>query len=188
MADPKLYTLAEAKSAGLLYDPFNKNGYIQNNQYVAPPKDPQDEAFWIRATMQTTQFYADAAKDRELAKQYGPIAAKGQSIIDSYNQRVQQQIAEAQKAREEAAVKIAEETKKVEAIKQEVTTRTREGAERSSSRMRARRAGGGLLAAASSPDLSAPATGPILGSGAPSLGGSMASFGSSSVLGTRVKI
>jgi hypothetical protein len=104
---------------------------------------------------------------------------------------MQQIAAEQEKVKQETikvAEKIAEETKKVETIKQEVSTRTREGAERTSSRMRARRAGGGLLSAASSPDLSVPTMGPSLGSGSPSLGGSMASFGSTSVLGTRVKI
>lgn len=155
------------------------------------------------------QKRAEAATTRGYAKTFGQAGYNGPFFnsaneiqyqaafqeaiaLELENKSALQKLAiEQAKVREETA-KIAAaqaaEAQKVAAIKQEVTTRTREGAERSSSRMRARRAGGGLLSAASSPDLSAPATGPVLGSGAPSLGGSMASFGSSSVLGTRVKI
>lgn len=155
------------------------------------------------------QKRAEANTTRGYAKTFGQAGYKGPFFTSEYsifyeaayqeaiaseleNKSATQKLAVEQAKVKEKAAKVAAaqaiEAQKVAAIKQEVTTRTREGAERSSSRMRARRAGGGLLSAASSPDLSAPATGPILGSGAPSLGGSMASFGSSSVLGTRVKI
>jgi len=104
---------------------------------------------------------------------------------------IQKIAAEQEKVKQETikvAEKIAEETKKVETIKQEVSTRTREGTERAVSRMRARRAGGGLLAAASSPDLSAPVTGPNLGGGNIALGGTGSGLGSTSMLGAKLKV
>jgi hypothetical protein len=155
------------------------------------------------------QKRAEAATIRGYKKTFGRAGYKGpwfpsESAIDYQadytlaiaqdleNRFSMQQIAaEQEKVRQESArvaALQAEEAKKVAAIKQEVTTRTREGAEKSSSRMRARRAGGGLLSAASSPDLSAPAIGPSLGAGNLALGGSGSGLGSTSMLGTRVKI
>ena len=155
------------------------------------------------------QKRAEAATTRGYAKTFGRAGYKGpffnsaneiqyqaafQEAIafELENKSAMQKLAIEQAKVKEELAKVVEakavEAKKVETIKQEITTKAREGTERTVSRMRARRAGGGLLSAASSPDLAAPATGPVLGSGAPSLGGSMASFGSSSVLGTRVKI
>ena len=109
-------------------------------------------------------------------------------ILAARKIQTEAQIAETRKQTEIMAAKAAEEGRKAAVLQQEVMGRTREGAEKASSRMRARRAGGGLLAAASSPDLTVQPTGPALGGGSIALGGTGSGLGSTSMLGTRVKI
>lgn len=86
--ETRKYSAAQAKEAGLFYDPFNNNKYFSGPNAVSAPSEPQGEDFWINASIGTTQFYKDAAQDRELAKQYGPIAARGQALIDEYKRKL----------------------------------------------------------------------------------------------------
>jgi hypothetical protein len=155
------------------------------------------------------QKRAEAATIRGYKKDFGKAGYKGpyfysESEIDYQadialgvaqdleNRFSMQKIAaEQEKVRQESArvaAAQAAEAQKVSAIRQEITTRTREGAEKASSRMRARRAGGGLLAAASSPDLTVQPTGPALGGGSIALGGTGSGLGSTSMLGAKLKV
>ena len=108
--------------------------------------------------------------------------------LDTENKAREQQAAELQKqieAARAASEKAAAEAAKIKA-EREVTSRTT--GEREASRKRARRGSSGLLAAASMPSLSGERVGPSLGADSMALGASGSSFGSDTLLGTKVKI
>jgi hypothetical protein len=109
-------------------------------------------------------------------------------ILAARGIQTEAQVEATRKQTEIVAARAAEEGRKAAVLQQEVMGRTREGAERSVSRTRARRAGGGLLAAASSPDLTVQPTGPALGGGSIALGGTGSGLGSTSMLGAKLKV
>jgi hypothetical protein len=199
MAEPQMLTYKDALKAGYAVQVPSFQGYAygyyaylseSQNYWKALSGDNQNSTFGRDVIKNNTPMPVDFwskgldtyEKTTNRPNQVKPLILSARGI------QTEAQVEATRKQTEIVAARAAEEGRKAAVLQQEVMGRTREGAERSVSRTRARRAGGGLLAAASSPDLTVQPTGPALGGGSIALGGTGSGLGSTSMLGAKLKV